>query len=356
MIAAGILLTVTTLGAGVWTPRAASGPMLLGVSDGRQGWDVARLHALDQWLGRPHDVVVMFTNWDPAADVLDNLFERQLPALWTHGAVPMITWEPTLGDGTPPDIVSRAADGEFDRYFDRWARRLRSFLAGDDGRMGTDDDRRVYLRPAHEMNGDWYGWGQRAPARFVAMWRRVHRVFGDLGLGPSHVQWVWCVTNTDHGPFPAEAYFPGDEWIDWVGVDGYNWGVTTPTTTWREARDLFTPMLTRLRAISSRPLALVEVGSTRHGGWGDTPDAKNTWIRNFFTWLPSSGVRMVAWFNMDREADFAVFGGEAGDETVGEPPAHLRAFSAYREAAGRLPVQINPANPRRLTDALFRGH
>lgn len=98
------------------TGAARDAPMLLGVKYGNQGWDLASVRRLEAWQGRPHDVLVLFTNWDGDRRVLDNLFGQQLPAIWTHGAVPLITWEPFLGPRTPPDIVSRIAAGEFDPY------------------------------------------------------------------------------------------------------------------------------------------------------------------------------------------------------------------------------------------------
>lgn len=330
-------------------------PMLLGIADGNQGWDIDRLRALDDWIGRPHDVIVLYTNWDPAPAVMRNLFEHQLPALWTHGAVPMITWEPYVGARTPPDVVSRAAAGEFDEYFAEWGGRLRTFLAGPDAHLNTSDDRRVYLRPGHEMNGNWYPWGQRAPGRFVEMWKRMHGMLDDLGLGPTHVQWVWCVTNVDHGPFSAESYYPGDRWVDWVGVDGYNWGVTGRSTRWLSAAEVLEPMITRIRGVSTRPVALAEVATTRHTLNGGAVTAKNAWIADFFAWLPTSGVRMVCWFNLDRDADFAVFGGELGDVTVPTSVGRTHGYSAYQQHVRQLPVQVRRAHPRRLADALFMG-
>ncbi|MBA1332297.1 endoglucanase, partial [Candidatus Endoriftia persephone str. Guaymas] len=84
------------------------------------------------------------------------------------------------------------------------------------GQFGTTDDRRVYIRLAHEMNGDWYPWSARSvgenPADYIAMWRHVHDAATAIGLGREHVQWVWSVNASDHGSYGwiAEDYYPGD--------------------------------------------------------------------------------------------------------------------------------------------------
>ncbi len=330
-------------------------PPLFGVKFGNQGWDLASVRALEQWQGRSHDVLVLFTNWDRARQVQDNLFLRQLPAIWQQGAVPLITWEPYTGDKTPADIVTRIGNGDHDEYVEAWATRLRTFLSGPDRRLGTDDDRRIYLRLAHEMNGNWYPWGQRAPDRFIAMWKRVHGIFDDLGLGPAHVQWMWNVTNTDHGPFAAEAYYPGDAVVDWVSVDGYNWGAATRTSRWQTPADVLGPMVTRVRALTTKPLALAEVASTSLTTSGDDAQAKAQWITELFAWVRTQPIRMVCWYNIDRDAEFAVFGGIGGDATVRIDGRDVRVFTAYAEAV-RAWVPAGPARgPRLLSDDRFGG-
>lgn len=191
------------------------------------------------------------------------------------------------------------------------------------------------------MNGNWYPWGQRAPERFVAMWRHVRRVFDDAGLGPSHLLWIWCVTNRDHGPFAAEAFYPGDDWVDWLGLDGYNWGASRPDARWEPPAAVLEPMLRRLRALSARPVAITEVATTGLTRTGDDPAAKNTWIRDYFRWLRTAGVRMACWYNVDRDAEFSVFG--------------TREFAAYRAGVRDWPVTPDRGGPRLISDASFAG-
>lgn len=348
----GVLMVLTAATGAAGNPIS---PPLFGVKYGNQGWDLAGVSALETWQGRAHDVLVLFTAWDARPEVQEDLFIRQLPAVWGHGAVPLVTWELFTSDETPSDIVTQVARGDHDAYVTRWATHLRRFLSGEDGRFDTADDRRVYLRLGHEMNGDWYPWGQASPEQFIAMWRRVHGIFDDLSLGPAHVQWMWCVTNADHGPSAAEAFYPGDAWVDWVAVDGYNWGASSRTSHWQSPAEVLAPMVTRLQELTTRPLALTEVATTSLTLNGEDIAAKNRWITELFALVRTAPVRMVCWYNVDRDADFAVFGGAAGDEVVPIDGRDALAYSGYRAAIATLERDGAPRHLRLLSDARFAG-
>jgi Bacterial Ig domain/Glycosyl hydrolase family 26 len=63
-----------------------------------------------------------------------------------------------------------------------------------------------------------------SPADYRAAWRRVVRVFRDRRA--TNVVWVWNLMATTFRPAarPAAAsYYPGDDVVDWIAADGYNW-------------------------------------------------------------------------------------------------------------------------------------
>lgn len=339
---------------------ATTGGFLLGVYYGNQGWAMDDVGALEAWQGKRHAVVSLFTNWDGSRRVMDNLFTRQLPAVWGNGNVPLVTWEPFTGKKTPADIERRIAVGDYDVYVAEWAGRLAGFLDGPDGLAGTADDRRAYLRLGHEMNGDWYPWGAAvghdSPADFVAMWRRVHHAFAAAGLGGDRLGWIWAVNHEDVGGHPAEAFFPGDTYVDWVAVDGYNWGSSQAWSSWRDPADVLGPMVDRLRALTDRPLAITETASSTAGAPGSAVTGKSAWITGLFDYAVTAEARLVVWFNEDKETDWAVFGGSGGDVTVRSGRTRYRAFSAYGDAVRRVEaVAADAANPRLLTDEQFAG-
>ena len=338
------------------------GAALLGVYYGNQGWKMVQVRDLENWQGKRHAVVNLFTNWCHRTKDLDNLFNQQLSNIWKNQNVPMISWEPYLCSArqTPADVEVRAADGEYDAYVDAWAGRLKTWLAGGDGAYGTGDDRRAYLRLAHEMNGDWYPWsgamGGNSPADYVAMWRRVRTLFASRGISATHVQWVWAVNHTDVGGFAAEHYYPGDADVDWIALDGYNWGESQTWSDWQAPAAVYDDMRIRLRNFTSKPLALTEFASSTAAPNGVGVTAKSQWITDVFAYVAAHDIRLVAWFNEDKETDWGVFGGSKGDCTYRVGPTTYKCFASYKSAvsaAGVVPS--DPTNPRLLTDAQFRG-
>ncbi|MEO6006013.1 MAG: glycosyl hydrolase [Opitutus sp.] len=333
------------------------GATLLGVYYGDQGWKMADVRALESWQGKKNAVVVLFTDWSSTTKVMNNLFSQQLPNIWNNGNVPLVTWEPFTGGNTPVDVEVRIAAGQYDAYIKTWAGRMKLFLSGPDGKFGTADDRRAYIRLGHEMNGNWYPWsaatGGNSPASYVAMWRRVVGMFDELSLGAEHLQWIWCVNNDDVGGSPAESFYPGDGYVDWVAIDGYNWGRSQTWSTWLSPAQLYDGMLARIRAITTKPVALTEFASTTSGG---SVALKSQWITDLFGFAASRNIQLVAWFNEDKETDWALFGGAAGDGQFKVGRTTYRTYEAYRSAVASPNIIVaQPSSARLLTDAEFSG-
>ena len=206
--------SVALLLASTLLPVVVHAQTLLGVYYGNQGWAMGDVQAMESWQGKKHSVLNLFTDWTTTTKVMNNLFGQQLPNIWNNGNVPMITWEPSTSGQTPSNIEVLIGSGQYDAYINTWAGRLKTFLAGPDGKFGTADDRRVYIRLGHEMNGNWYPWspavGGNTAADYIAMWKHVVNIFDSLSLDATHVQWVWCVNAQDVGGFRAEDFYPGD--------------------------------------------------------------------------------------------------------------------------------------------------
>lgn len=346
------LLLVATAAAGLDAP-----PLLVGVVDREQGAGIRRLDALDRWQGRRMAVVSIYTSWRDRREVQDELFRGRLPDIWRSGRVPMVTWEPFTELRTSRHVERRIAEGRYDRFAIAWARRMREFLSGEDGVLGTADDRRALLRLAPEMNGADAPWtarrGADPPEDYVRMWRRLHSFFARAGIDRSRLAWVWCVNVTDDGGVPAERFWPGEDVVDWMAVDGYDWGGVGRRVPHRQPGEIFAPMLARLRALSSRPIAIAETATSSRGG----KYRKSGWAESLLLWAPRAGVRMVVWFDVDKEADWALFGGARGDERHRPGPGRgWRAYSGWRRGLAAVEVaEPDPARPGLLADELFLG-
>ncbi|MDC3726294.1 glycoside hydrolase family 26 protein [Rhodococcus sp. Rp3] len=210
------------------------------------------------------------------------------------GADPIVTWEPWLqrGDGTYDRTSITMADiaaGVHDDHLYRWADELTAW-------GGT-----VYLRFAHEPNGDWYPWGPAGgtpPETYVAAWRHVHELFASEGA--ENVRWIWTVNVPHEGSSPIAPLYPGDDHVDVVGVDGYNWGTTRPWSRWQSPEELFGPTFDELGRIApGRPVAVTEVASAEAGG------SKPDWIRDLVGYLDSHpAATTFVWFHHNKETDW----------------------------------------------------
>jgi mannan endo-1,4-beta-mannosidase len=77
----------------------------------------------------------------------------------------------------------------------------------------------VLWRPFHEMNGDWFWWGQQA--RFKDLWVGMWNHFTETRQ-LDNLLWVFSVNYWGEGAADdPELYYPGDAYVDVLGVDVY---------------------------------------------------------------------------------------------------------------------------------------
>ncbi len=333
--------------------------IMLGAYSGNQGWMMSQITDLESWQGRKNAVINLFTTWENNNTLMNNLFGIQLPNIWKNDNVPLITWDPSIGTSTPTNITAQIASGKYDRYINRWGDQLKLWLSGPDGIYGNADDRRAYLRLAHEMNGNWYPWGTQSATSaqdFISMWRRVVGILRSKQLDFRHIQWTFCANATDVGGIPVESYFPGDAYVDWVAIDGYNWGYSATWSHWQTPMEIFDAMRLRLRGISQRPLSITEIGSTTLNATGTDINGKSLFLQQVFSHATQNGFNQLVWFNEDKEQDWAVFGGRLGDTSITLGTNTYLAYDAYKTSQAAL-QWVSPAadNPRILTDAEFAG-
>jgi hypothetical protein len=152
-----------------------------------------------------------------------------------------------------------------------------------------------FLRWDWEMNGGWFAWGttagaQNTPADYVAAWRHVHDVF--QAEGATNVTWVWCPNVVYSGSVPLADLYPGDEYVDWTGMDGYN---QSQTGAWTDFSTLFGSTYAQLQQLApTKPIMIAETASAEAGG------SKAGWIRDGLSvQLPAKfpAVKALVWFN-----------------------------------------------------------
>lgn len=196
------------------------------------------------------------------------------------GAAPMITWEPWEPNGVanqPKYKLSEINKGTHDTIIKNWALAIKA--------LGFP----VYLRFAHEMNGDWYPWGHtngNSQDEYMVAYKRVRLLFA--AAGTTNVFWIWS-PNVD---FPLTPYYPGDDQVDFVAVDGYNWDTSSP-------EQVFGPTFDQIKAFTNKPLMIGETGCPEYSG-------KPKWIADFFTMVKNRKLSGFVWFNYNKEQNWRI--------------------------------------------------
>jgi Fibronectin type III domain/Glycosyl hydrolase family 26 len=132
----------------------------------------------------------------------------------------------------------------------------------------------------------------------VAAWQHVVSIFRSASA--TNVTWVWA---PNCGPTATiSSYYPGDSWVDVIGLDGYNWGSSLGK--WQSFSEVFGSSYDIVSALSAtKPVMITETASAEAGG------DKAAWITSAYqTEIPTRFPRVTAviWFNVDKEADWRV--------------------------------------------------
>lgn len=231
--------------------RAAPSRDAIGVYIPGSEWNPALLDSYASAVGRQPATVSIYGDWSSQPfepTVLDSIAAR--------GAMPMVTWEPwrNWSEAVPLHAI---ADGSEDAYIAESARAAAAWGAP------------LFLRFAQEMNGSWYPWGRvpgNTPAAYRAAWRHLVEVFRQQGA--RNVRWVWTPYVEGDGQRPFRRYYPGGKWVDWAGMDGFNWG-----SKFVSFAKLFQRSYMTMVRMTKKPLIIAETGSVEYGG------SKPEWIR-----------------------------------------------------------------------------
>lgn len=163
----------------------------------------------------------------------------------------------------------------------------------------------IFVRLGSEMNTDWTSYGgflnndtpkTNGPTKYIAMWRRVYNIAQRAGVANQGTQasaatgnaiFVWSPNavsypnGTGNEWNNPEKYYPGDQYVDWVGEDLYNDS--------NQGQEPSTYIHTIYDRYTSKPMMLGENGACPNVGspLGNNPgDDKTTAINHLFTQLP----------------------------------------------------------------------
>ncbi|MBN9379898.1 MAG: glycosyltransferase [Chitinophagaceae bacterium] len=230
------------------------------------------------------DIVSLYLPWGDRQEC--ELPIGTLDSIYRQGSLPMITWEPWQALFDRPErpgekekkIFQRIVRGDYDGFLDKFCKELKNLA------------RPVFLRFAHEADNPSYPWsqtgGNTAP-EFKAAWKYVHDFFNSRNA--FNVIWVW-------NPWKAadvDDYFPGNAYVDWIGVTILNYGRKHADSTWHTMQELYDPFHKKLLFRSGLPVMITEMGSLASEG------RQSQWFREAFNVVKTNypEIKGIVFFN-----------------------------------------------------------
>jgi hypothetical protein len=263
------------------SPDSITAPRWLGTYRPELPWDFQTWYRMQSSLGTPLRIASWYQAW---GDGPDHEFKSSaMSGLQREGIVPMVTWEPWVSafdnfrGQTPSASLELVVSGRLDTYLRSWAR------------AAAIHGKAFFLRPFHEPGNPWYPWGPEhgnPPELYRQAWTHVRNLFREEGARNAVFVWTpWQDADT--------AYWPGDDQVDWIGLDLFNYGTLAEDGQWMDFATLLRLQHDVFRRYG-KPMLVAEVGSSDFGG------NKEDWYRDLFKVLRSPSwprVRAVVLFD-----------------------------------------------------------
>jgi Glycosyl hydrolase family 26 len=336
-IAAAILATLLSLDSGTAQAKTPK-PIYWGAIIGSQytgtppPWDMSAATDFGDSVGRQPSLLqfsLPFSECEPEVKncALYGFPTEAMQHIREFGAIPILNWGSQSVPNRPQEPAFRLhkiTHGKYDHF-------LRHF-AEDAAQWGHP----FFLRFNWEMNGFWFPWSpglnHNTDHDYIASWRHVFKVFQQEGA--TNANWVWCPNVDFTGKLnPLENLYPGNAYVDWTCLDGFNWGKTSNSAGWMSFNSIFKSTYERvLKVAPNKPMMIGETASEERGG------SKADWIHNLLNVVPAKypKIRAMVWFDYkDQEMDWPLNSSVAATEAFKKGihrPYYLR--NVYSGLAG----------------------
>jgi hypothetical protein len=230
--------------------------------------------SLESLVGKKMNLVATFSGWG------DSFPSQFSSTVGSQGKTLVVFWEQF---GVSLDQI---INGSQDAYITQYANQAKAYGGS------------VMLAPFHEMNGSWTPWcgcnPGNSPAKVIAAWKHMHDIFQ---IAPN-VKFAWNVNSNSVPDTSANAianYYPGAAYVDYVTVDGFNFG-----DPWVSFAQIFNAPLAQLETYN-KPIYILSMASAEGS-------QKAAWINDAFNVEIPKHPKIAGWvwFNENKEANWLV--------------------------------------------------
>jgi hypothetical protein len=212
----------------------------------------------------------------------NNLLDTNyLQQIYRRHAIPLIVWnlwqKDTCGLKMNNDGIQDILKGKYDKLFSSFATQIAGL------------NKPVFLRFVNENTADrhsLFAYSGAKPGDFKEVWQYVHRKFDEAGA--DKVIWVWNPPDAA----TANDYFPGDAYVDWLGVNILDTNRGSLETDLHSFDSLYRPYHSLQLFKSGLPVMLTEtVGSpsNRLEWWNNTWETLDTAFKEIKSILVNPG-------------------------------------------------------------------
>jgi len=288
-------------------PQPSSGPLYWGATIGshltgnQAPWDMTAVTRFEEGAHKKVSMIQFFqpfANCNPACSFY-KFPTSPMESIRQHGSIPVLSWSSQSIPSTKnePDFqLSDVISGRYDSYIREFATQAKAW------------NHPFFLRFNWEMNGNWFPWHEgvngNQPGESAKAWRHVHDIFSAVGV--TNATWTWCPNVEYSGSTSLASLYPGDSYVDWTCLDGYNWG-TNPNKPdrWKSFDTVYKATYQKIveTIAPGKPMMIGEVASSEYGG------SKAAWIKDMLAKLPASypQIRALLWFDkFDSNMDWPV--------------------------------------------------
>ncbi len=206
-------------------PKGAYTGAFIDFGDEEDSVTLEMIEDFEKMVGKHQAIIASSSYWGEQSFPTANL-----NVVWRHGSLPLVFWSPwdrPYEQNRGPDKFSlkEIMAGKWDAYIDKWGDAAREF------------GHPMIVAFGVEMNGDWFPWSGKyyggedwdddhdnwqGPEHFRAAFRHV--VDRVRARGAHNVQWMFHTNNYSY-PLDtwnfAPAYYPGSDYVDWLGMSVY---------------------------------------------------------------------------------------------------------------------------------------
>lgn len=240
----------------------APSKILLGAHDNNAGSNLASIFSLEKKLETSLPIIQIYVPWGSRNEqkfpvhIVKNIINK--------GSLPLITWEPWLNEFEArkyPNLrnsedrdkggMADIKNGLYDEYIIEWAKEIKKIQLP------------VFIRWGHEMNDAYrYAWGPQnnESYEYIKAWQHIHNTFKKHGV--QNVIWVWC---PHIGYENYDDYYPGHEYVDYIGINLLNYGEAISWGGWLSFSQLFDKHYNHF-AYYNKPIMIAELGTLEYGG------------------------------------------------------------------------------------------